>query len=148
MRRRRWGTSGDSSRVPAGEEDFYDVSLVDGHNVGIGIHPTGSGECRYAGCVADVNGGCPYELRVMGETGRWWRARARARRSMRRSSVAPANIRRRRLVGRRSIRRFSRGRVRRRIVTLKMMLPAPGLVSGRIISSRFVQPGHRLFYII
>ncbi|XP_047326878.1 pathogenesis-related thaumatin-like protein 3.5 [Impatiens glandulifera] len=56
---------------PVNEKDFYDVSLVDGHNVGIGIHPIGSGdgECHYAGCVADVNGGCPPELRIAGENG-------------------------------------------------------------------------------
>lgn len=49
-----------------GAMDFYDVSVVDGFNVGIGVKPTsgGSGECRYAGCSADVNAVCPKELRV------------------------------------------------------------------------------------
>ncbi|GER47926.1 pathogenesis-related thaumatin superfamily protein [Striga asiatica] len=48
-------------------EDFYDVSLVDGYNVGLGVQPSsgGSGDCQYAGCVADVNGGCPPELQVV-----------------------------------------------------------------------------------
>ncbi|CAH8363986.1 unnamed protein product [Eruca vesicaria subsp. sativa] len=47
-------------------KDFYDVSLVDGYNVEMGIKPQGgSGDCKYAGCVADVNNVCPNELRVM-----------------------------------------------------------------------------------
>lgn len=48
-------------------QDFYDVSLVDGYNVGIGVKPTGTGtgKCQYAGCVADLNGSCPPELQVM-----------------------------------------------------------------------------------
>ncbi|KAJ4795738.1 hypothetical protein LUZ62_046984 [Rhynchospora pubera] len=50
----------------ANEKDFYDVSLVDGYNVGIGITalnelPKGS-SCGYAGCVSDVNARCPPEL--------------------------------------------------------------------------------------
>ncbi|KAF7143865.1 hypothetical protein RHSIM_Rhsim05G0215800 [Rhododendron simsii] len=45
--------------------DFYDVSLVDGYNVGIGIRPSnGNGDCKYAGCVADLNANCPPELEV------------------------------------------------------------------------------------
>nr|GEX93817.1 pathogenesis-related protein 5-like [Tanacetum cinerariifolium] len=48
------------------DKDFYDVSLVDGYNVGIGIRPTGgSGDCQYAGCIADLNVNCPPELRVV-----------------------------------------------------------------------------------
>lgn len=48
-----------------GGKDFYDVSLVDGYNVGMGVWATGgTGDCQYAGCVADLNGGCPAELRV------------------------------------------------------------------------------------
>ncbi|GAB4852093.1 hypothetical protein Ancab_016283 [Ancistrocladus abbreviatus] len=49
----------------SGGQDFYDVSLVDGYNVGVGVTPSGgTGECQYAGCVADLNGSCPPELRV------------------------------------------------------------------------------------
>ncbi|KAI8548775.1 hypothetical protein RHMOL_Rhmol07G0300100 [Rhododendron molle] len=45
--------------------DFYDVSLVDGYNVGMGIQPSGgTGDCKYAGCVADLNAKCPPELEV------------------------------------------------------------------------------------
>ncbi|CAK9312627.1 unnamed protein product [Citrullus colocynthis] len=45
--------------------DFYDISLVDGYNVGIGVRASGgTGDCQYAGCVADVNGICPSELQV------------------------------------------------------------------------------------
>ena len=46
-------------------KDFYDVSLVDGYNVGIGIRPSGgTGDCQYAGCVADLNANCPQVLQV------------------------------------------------------------------------------------
>ncbi|KAG8377734.1 hypothetical protein BUALT_Bualt08G0063800 [Buddleja alternifolia] len=52
--------SGDAAK------DFYDVSLVDGYNVGLGVRPSGgSGDCQYAGCLADVNGNCPKELQVV-----------------------------------------------------------------------------------
>jgi hypothetical protein len=47
-------------------KDFYDVSLVDGYNVGIGVAATGArvnySTCGYAGCVGDVNALCPPEL--------------------------------------------------------------------------------------
>ncbi|KAK2392504.1 hypothetical protein P8452_29404 [Trifolium repens] len=53
-----------------GDKDYYDVSLVDGYNVGIGIKATGgTGDCQYAGCVADLNGHCPAELQVTEEGG-------------------------------------------------------------------------------
>ncbi|KAL8466600.1 hypothetical protein ACS0TY_035595 [Phlomoides rotata] len=46
--------------------DFYDVSLVDGYNVGISVQPSGgAGDCQSAGCVADVNADCPEELQVV-----------------------------------------------------------------------------------
>uniref|UniRef100_A0A2P2M2M7 Uncharacterized protein MANES_18G030000 n=1 Tax=Rhizophora mucronata TaxID=61149 RepID=A0A2P2M2M7_RHIMU len=48
------------------EKDFYDVSLVDGYNIELGIKPVGgSGDCQYAGCVSDLNANCPTELQVM-----------------------------------------------------------------------------------
>lgn len=56
----------------AGGQDFYDVSLVDGYNVGIGVKPTGdgaSGNCQYAGCVNDLNASCPPELQVRDSNG-------------------------------------------------------------------------------
>ncbi|KAJ3674047.1 hypothetical protein LUZ60_006039 [Juncus effusus] len=50
------------------DKDFYDVSLVDGYNVGIGITAVGripkGSSCGYAGCVSDVNARCPESLRV------------------------------------------------------------------------------------
>ncbi|OEL36559.1 Pathogenesis-related protein 5 [Dichanthelium oligosanthes] len=50
-------------------KDFYDVSLVDGYNVGIGVSATGArvnySTCGYAGCVGDVNALCPPELAQM-----------------------------------------------------------------------------------
>uniref|UniRef100_A0A0D9VRL3 Thaumatin-like protein n=1 Tax=Leersia perrieri TaxID=77586 RepID=A0A0D9VRL3_9ORYZ len=53
-------------------KDFYDVSLVDGYNVGIGVTATGAAvnhsTCGYAGCVGDVNALCPAELQVTGTT--------------------------------------------------------------------------------
>ncbi|KAI3909817.1 hypothetical protein MKW92_004721 [Papaver armeniacum] len=55
------GVSGTSN-----EKDFYDVSLVDGYNVDLGIKPSGgTGNCEYAGCVTDLNGSCPAELQVI-----------------------------------------------------------------------------------
>ncbi|XP_006649687.1 pathogenesis-related thaumatin-like protein 3.5 [Oryza brachyantha] len=54
-------------------KDFYDVSLVDGYNVGIGVTATGDkvnlSTCGYAGCVGDVNALCPAELQVAGKGG-------------------------------------------------------------------------------
>ncbi|KAK7320185.1 hypothetical protein RJT34_04921 [Clitoria ternatea] len=47
------------------EQDFYDVSLVDGYNLPIAITPMkGSGKCSYAGCVSDLNTMCPVGLQV------------------------------------------------------------------------------------
>ncbi|KAL8166057.1 hypothetical protein V2J09_007556 [Rumex salicifolius] len=52
--------------VGSGGQDFYDVSLVDGYNVGVGVKPSGgTGACQYAGCVADLNESCPPELKVI-----------------------------------------------------------------------------------
>ncbi|CAG7904638.1 unnamed protein product [Brassica rapa] len=49
-----------------GVTDYYDVSLVDGYNVKMGIKPQGgTGDCKYAGCSSDLNSICPNELRVM-----------------------------------------------------------------------------------
>ncbi|XAR73769.1 hypothetical protein NMG60_11007849 [Bertholletia excelsa] len=52
----------------AGGLDFYDVSLVDGYNLPMLVVPqggTGAGNCTATGCVVDLNGGCPSELKVM-----------------------------------------------------------------------------------
>ncbi|KAL1309299.1 hypothetical protein HN51_052001 [Arachis hypogaea] len=56
----------------AGGLDFFDVSLVDGYNLPITVVPQGgSGEnCTVTGCVGDLNGDCPSELRVMSEDGK------------------------------------------------------------------------------
>ncbi|KAF5194136.1 Thaumatin-like protein [Thalictrum thalictroides] len=54
----------------ANTQDFYDVSLVDGYNVGVGIKPSGgTGNCQYAGCVTDLNTSCPAELQVTASGG-------------------------------------------------------------------------------
>ncbi|XP_055804526.1 pathogenesis-related thaumatin-like protein 3.5 isoform X2 [Solanum dulcamara] len=48
--------------------DFYDVSLVDGYNLPMLITPqggTGAGNCSATGCVVDLNGPCPAELKLM-----------------------------------------------------------------------------------
>lgn len=51
--------------VGSGTQDFYDVSLVDGYNLPLIIDPSGgSGNCLSVGCVTDLNGQCPNELRV------------------------------------------------------------------------------------
>ncbi|KAL7237388.1 hypothetical protein ACSBR2_003639 [Camellia fascicularis] len=46
--------------------DFYDVSLVDGFNIPILVITVGgtSGGCSSTGCLVDLNGGCPTDLRV------------------------------------------------------------------------------------
>ncbi|KAK8704510.1 hypothetical protein V6N13_048132 [Hibiscus sabdariffa] len=50
----------------ADNKDYYDVSLVDGYNVALGVKAVGgSGDCQYAGCITDLNTNCPIELRVM-----------------------------------------------------------------------------------
>lgn len=49
----------------ANDKDFYDVSLVDGYNVGLGVKAVGgTGDCRYTGCVTDLNRHCPAALQV------------------------------------------------------------------------------------
>lgn len=49
----------------ASDKDFYDVSLVDGYNVGLGVKPVGgTGDCQRAGCVTDLNSNCPADLQV------------------------------------------------------------------------------------
>ncbi|TXG52282.1 hypothetical protein EZV62_021451 [Acer yangbiense] len=49
----------------ASDKDFYDVSLVDGYNVGVGVKAVGgTGDCQYAGCVTDLNLNCPVDLQV------------------------------------------------------------------------------------
>lgn len=56
-----------------GERDFYDVSLVDGYNIAVGVTPshtpTSEDNCRNVGCVFDLNEECPAELRVAGDEG-------------------------------------------------------------------------------
>ncbi|GAB4839148.1 Thaumatin-like protein 1 [Ancistrocladus abbreviatus] len=51
--------------------DFYDVSLVDGYNLPMLVVPVGGSgtNCTSTGCVVDLNGACPSELRVMSEDG-------------------------------------------------------------------------------
>ncbi|XP_022146300.1 thaumatin-like protein 1b isoform X2 [Momordica charantia] len=46
--------------------DFYDVSLVDGYNLPMLIVAKGGtrGGCAATGCLVDLNGACPTELRV------------------------------------------------------------------------------------
>jgi hypothetical protein len=63
----------------SGGMDFFDVSLVDGYNVPMLIVPqggvaagggssngsAGAGKCMATGCLVDLNGACPADLRVM-----------------------------------------------------------------------------------
>ncbi|PIM98574.1 hypothetical protein CDL12_28942, partial [Handroanthus impetiginosus] len=46
--------------------DFYDVSLVDGYNLPMLVVPQGGSgvNCTKTGCLVDLNGSCPSELRV------------------------------------------------------------------------------------
>lgn len=50
----------------SGGLDFFDVSLVDGYNVPMLVVPQGgTGQnCTSTGCVVDLNGACPSELKV------------------------------------------------------------------------------------
>ncbi|XP_020262345.1 thaumatin-like protein 1b [Asparagus officinalis] len=46
-------------------KDFYDVSLVDGYNLPMLVVPqSGSGNCSSTGCLVDLNGLCPSDLKV------------------------------------------------------------------------------------
>lgn len=46
-------------------EDFYDVSLVDGYNMPLSMRPRGgAGNCAVVGCLADLNERCPAALQV------------------------------------------------------------------------------------
>ncbi|CAN8276381.1 unnamed protein product, partial [Cochlearia groenlandica] len=56
--------------------DFYDVSLVDGYNIPMTIVPNGGGDsngvagnCTVTGCVAELNGPCPSQLKVATKEG-------------------------------------------------------------------------------
>ncbi|CAA3029265.1 Hypothetical predicted protein [Olea europaea subsp. europaea] len=55
----------------SGGMDFYDVSLVDGYNVPMLVIPQGGSgaNCTSTGCVVDLNGVCPSELRVTSSDG-------------------------------------------------------------------------------
>ncbi|KAK3154032.1 hypothetical protein QOZ80_2BG0184960 [Eleusine coracana subsp. coracana] len=51
----------------SGGLDFYDVSLVDGYNLPMLVAPQGAapgGNCATTGCMVDLNGACPADLRV------------------------------------------------------------------------------------
>ncbi|XVF63677.1 hypothetical protein PTKIN_Ptkin09bG0105700 [Pterospermum kingtungense] len=56
----------------AGGLDFFDVSLVDGYNIPMMVVPQGgTGQnCTNTGCVVDLNGSCPSELKVMSTDGK------------------------------------------------------------------------------
>lgn len=51
--------------------DFYDVSLVDGYNLPMLIVAKGGtrGGCSATGCLVDLNGACPRDLRVASGNG-------------------------------------------------------------------------------
>ncbi|RRT38922.1 hypothetical protein B296_00023744 [Ensete ventricosum] len=51
----------------SGGMDFYDVSLVDGYNLPMLVVPQGGsgGNCSSTGCLVDLNGLCPSDLKVM-----------------------------------------------------------------------------------
>ncbi|RWW17718.1 hypothetical protein BHE74_00011956, partial [Ensete ventricosum] len=52
------------------DEDYYDISLVDGYNLPVVAAPRVlHGGCNATGCLADLNRGCPKELRVDGGGG-------------------------------------------------------------------------------
>ncbi|CAL4969576.1 unnamed protein product [Urochloa decumbens] len=56
----------------SGGMDFYDVSLVDGYNLPVLVAPQGAaagGNCAPTGCMAELNGACPADLRVASAPG-------------------------------------------------------------------------------
>ncbi|KAK3157886.1 hypothetical protein QOZ80_2AG0129760 [Eleusine coracana subsp. coracana] len=56
----------------SGGMDFYDVSLVDGYNLPVLVAPqsgAGAGNCAPTGCLVDLNGACPADLRVASGSG-------------------------------------------------------------------------------
>ncbi|PUZ71723.1 hypothetical protein GQ55_2G336400 [Panicum hallii var. hallii] len=55
----------------AGGNDFYDVSLVDGSNLPVVVVPQGGAgaTCGATGCLVDLNGPCPADLKVVGAGG-------------------------------------------------------------------------------
>ncbi|KAB0793675.1 hypothetical protein PPYR_13295 [Photinus pyralis] len=54
----------------AGNQDFYDVSLVDGFNVLASITPeNGQGKCESVWCSFNLNQGCPNDLKKIGGNG-------------------------------------------------------------------------------
>ena len=55
----------------AGDQDFYDVSLVDGYNIQMTIKPKSPSNgsppnywCKNVGCTQDLNSICPNDLKV------------------------------------------------------------------------------------
>ncbi|KDP36910.1 hypothetical protein JCGZ_08201 [Jatropha curcas] len=54
-----------------GGMDYFDVSLVDGYNLPVLVVPQGgTGQnCSSTGCVVDLNGSCPSELKVTSTSG-------------------------------------------------------------------------------
>ncbi|KAJ0984481.1 hypothetical protein J5N97_002837 [Dioscorea zingiberensis] len=77
------------AEITIGEQDFYDVSLVDGYNLAISMTPfRGKGKCGYAGCVSDLNEVCPAGLAV-----RSGERRAASPESMRESGFAVVGAR-------------------------------------------------------
>ncbi|KAK4260555.1 hypothetical protein QN277_003653 [Acacia crassicarpa] len=48
-----------------GNQDFYDISLVDGFNIPMDFYPL-NGRCHKIRCTADINGQCPRELKAPG----------------------------------------------------------------------------------
>ncbi|XP_038687743.1 thaumatin-like protein 1 [Tripterygium wilfordii] len=48
-----------------GNQDFYDISLVDGFNIPMEFSATNGG-CKRIRCTADINGQCPAQLRAPG----------------------------------------------------------------------------------
>ncbi|XWS13397.1 hypothetical protein CRYUN_Cryun36dG0033900 [Craigia yunnanensis] len=52
------------------DQDFYDVSIVDGYNLPLVAAPRGVyGACNATSCAYDLNMGCPKELQVVGGDG-------------------------------------------------------------------------------
>ncbi|KAF9598970.1 hypothetical protein IFM89_033315 [Coptis chinensis] len=53
----------------SGNQDFYDVSLVDGFNIPVLVAPQGGSACKSTSCPKNINRLCPPEMSVKGRKG-------------------------------------------------------------------------------
>ncbi|KAA8537512.1 hypothetical protein F0562_027120 [Nyssa sinensis] len=125
----------------AGGLDFYDVSLVDGYNLPMLVVPQGGTgtNCTTTGCLVDLNGACPSELKVSSTDGQNVACKSAVRGHwLKTSTVVEARMIHPPLASPLRTLSCSRTRAHAHIVTLTMMLPARLHVPVPTTSSRSV----------